>query len=332
MGGTLGLPLASSVGVPRGRTGVTPRCSPVAEAALYAGFPPEPFCYSFLFLSSSGPLDAHPPSPANPPGREEGARGGAAGRRPRLGSPVAAAAVRLARGPRPPARAAATPSGPAPRPGRVSTNRRPRPPPPHLRGGARAPPPQPSQRPRPVPPPSRRPQIIRRRRLAPRRRGAEAAFPEAEFGAPEPGPLLNRSFRAAAATATRGALAPRGPRDPGRVGGRPERAAQPGQAAAAAVAVALGRPVRRAPCRCGAAAAPWPVISGDFSAGERRGWEQAEGGTLPGPAAVLGPRWAEAGRGRGQDRSGVGTGPGWGASAWTAAASRLGRRFLLVPA
>lgn len=151
-------------------------------------------------------------------------------------------------------------------------------------------------------------------------------YPEAEFGTPETRRLLSRSFRAAAATATRGALAPRGPRDPGRVGGRPERAAQPGQAVAAAVAVALWRPVRGAPCRCGAAAAPWPVISGDFSGGERRGWEQEEGGALSGSAAVPGPRWADARRGWGRDRSGV----GGGRLDW--AASRLGSRFLLVTA
>jgi hypothetical protein len=78
--------------------------------------------------------------------------------------------------------------------------------------------------------------------------------------------------------------APRTPR-PGACE-RPERAARPGKAAA------LGRPLRSAPCPCGAAAAPWPVISGDFPAADGRGasWGLGRRASLlpPRPARLAG--------------------------------------------
>lgn len=247
-----------------------------------------PSSQQLLFRSSLGPLGAHPPAS---PSRTR--RGG--GDQTEVQVLIAAAgAAQFAGRPRLPARAASAPSGPAPRPGPGSTNRRLRPPPPHLRGGARAPPPPPSQRPRPAPPLPRRPEITRLRRLAPHRRGAEAAIWR-RTPAPQ-----SRDSRGNGEVRGRGARQTPRPR----ASGRPERAASPGEAEAA-TAAALGRPSRSAPCPCGAAAAPWPVISGDFLAEDGRG----AGGNAALSSSLA---WPESGL-------------GWRASAWTAASYRLGR-------
>ncbi|KAL4671243.1 hypothetical protein H8959_003952 [Pygathrix nigripes] len=183
-----------------------------------------------FFRSSLGPLGAHPPGSPN-----RTRRGG--GEKTEVQVPIAAAGAALFAGrPQLPARSASAPLGPAPRPGPGSTNRRLRPPPPHLRGGARAPPP-PSQRPLPAPPLPRRPEITRLRRLAPHRRGAEAAIWRWTPAPQSRGSRGNGEVRGRGARQT--------PRP--RASGRPERAASPGEAEAA-TAAALGRPLRSAPC------------------------------------------------------------------------------------
>ena len=126
--------------------------------------------------------------------------------------------------------------------------------------------------------PASRPHSGARRPRPPAARSGSGS-PEAGPGPPPPPPPPPQSPAAAAApqlpaaatTAKRGA-----PRGPPRPGGRPDRAIPPREA------VALGRLGRRPRCPCGAAAAPWPLISGDFPGGG--GW------AAPGRAARAGTR------------------------------------------
>lgn len=133
--------------------------------------------------------------------------------------------------------------------------------------------------PRPAPSWPRRPSPLRR---VTRGRGAEAVSRSSS-----PAPLSSGEPHGRGKTRGGGARQTL----QSRTSGRPGRAALQGEAAAVA---ALGRPSRRAPCRCGAAAAPCPGISGDSRAGRgRRGGIRVSGRA----------EWGLSGRGRRYPRS-----------------------------
>lgn len=247
----------------------------MAEAARYAGISPAPSGYRgrqlFLFLSSPGPLDEHPPSPAKPPRRMSGARGGDAGQGPRLGCRCRTRTVggrTSASGPR--SRRSVRPS-PSPRPRLHQSPASPRAAP------ARRSPRAAVAASRPAPP--------RPHRGAPRSSAAGFWFPAGEERKLLASGGLGRARARRAAEpqlpGSRGNGEARVSRRflyPERAGGRREPAAPLG---AAAVAFALIRPVRRVPCRCGVVAAPWLVISGDFpAAGAGVGRGQAGSGRV----------------------------------------------------